>query len=268
MDIMYIDRSARSYQSFPLHQHDFWEITINLSGRGVATIDQVEYPFQEGTIFCVAPGIAHKKISDEGFVDGSLMLREFVPFGAGGLFLFEDDTSGSMQYLFRLMFDVTMKDIPNSQAVIHALADVMYQMMVSWSLTGSRNQVVERFQKIILDNIANPDFDLGHALLQCGYSTSYFRKVFKRSMGQSPNSYLNQVRIEYASRQIQQYYGTRSLKEIALQSGFEDPYYFSRVFHQYTGHSPTEYGRKMGGSRLETVNWDGQDMSSLGIDGK
>lgn len=253
MEPSYIDKSPRKYSFFPVHRHDFWEITINLQGSGTATIDGQDYPFQEGTIFCTAPGVAHGKVSSDGFVDGSLMLRDFVPFGSDSLYHFEDDANGSLRHLYDLMFEVMMKDGPNAQAIIHSLADAMYQIMVSWSLSGSRTPAVERFQKILLDNLPNEDFNISEAMDKSGYSSSYFRKIFKKSTGHSPLGYLNHMRVEYAKRQIQQYYELRPMKEIALNSGFSDPYYFSRVFRQYAGVSPTRYGEELGEVRVRKI---------------
>ncbi len=254
MEPMYIDKSPRKYYSFPVHQHDFWEITINLVGSGMATINGGAFPFQEGTIFCLAPGVAHGKVSNDGFIDGSLMLREFVPFGSSGIYHFEDDANGAARHLFHLMCEVMMKNGPNAQAIILSLADAMYQMMIGWNLTGNRNPAVERFQKILLDNLSNNDFDLSEDMKKSGYSSSYFRKLFKLSTGHSPLGYLNHMRIEYAKRQIQQYFGARPMKEIAINSGFSDPYYFSRVFRQYAGVSPTRYGMELGAVKVQKID--------------
>jgi len=254
MEPIYIDKSPHKYHSFPFHHHKIWEITINLSGSGTATIDGQEYPFHQGTIFCVAPGILHRKESSEGFIDGSIMLQDFVPIGSSNVYQFEDDASGSFQYIFSLMFDVLMKDGPNARAIINSLADTMYQLMVGWSANRSRNVIVERFQKILLDNLSNRDFDISAESQKIGYSSSYFRKLFKKSTGASPTSYFNHLRIEYAKRQIQQYYGVRSMQEVALSSGFADPYYFSRVFRQYAGVNPMQYGKEIGMVKARKVN--------------
>lgn len=259
MEPMYIDKSPREYYSFPLHRHDLWEITINLLGSGVETIDGQEYPFQVGSIFCVAPGVMHGKVSTDGFIDGSLMLRDINPFGGSNFYRFEDDVNGSVQYLFHLMFDVMMKDGPNAQVVIQSLADTMYQLMVSWNLTTNRNPAVERFQKVILDNLSNCEFNISEGIKKSGYSSSYFRKLFKSSTGLSPLGYLNHMRIEYAKHQIQQYYGIRSMKEIGLHSGFVDPYYFSRVFRQYAGVNPRQFAEET--SRLKLQKVDGEPLA-------
>ncbi len=254
MEPIYIDKSPHKYHSFPLHSHEIWEITINLSGNGTATVDGQEYPFHPGTIFCVAPGILHRKESMEGFIDGSVMLKDFVPIGSSKVYQFEDDVNESFQYIFSLMFDILMKDGPNAQAIINSLADTMYQLMVGWSANSQRNVVVERFQKILLDNLSNCDFTIAAELQKIGYCSSYFRKLFKKSTGHSPISYFNHLRIEYAKRQIQQYYGVRSMQEVALSSGFSDPYYFSRVFKQYAGVNPMKYGKEIGMVKARKVN--------------
>ena len=254
MKPLYIDKSARKYQSFPVHQHKVWEITVNLTGSGIATVVGQEYPFREGTIFCVAPGIPHGKVSPDGFIDGSLMLLDFTPPGDASMYQFEDDFNGTFRYLFDLMFDILMKDDHNAQAIINSLAEAMYQIMVSWSAAGHRNTTVERFQKTLLDNLSNCDFDLSAAAKELGYSPSYFRKLFKSFTGHSPVNYFNRLRIEYAKRQIQQYFGFRSMQEIARSSGFDDPYYFSRVFRQFTGMNPLKYGKETSILKAKKIN--------------
>jgi AraC-like DNA-binding protein len=259
MEIMYIDKSSRRYRSFPLHNHDFWEITVNLAGSGTASVDGQDYSFHKGTIFCVGPGILHNKVSAEGFIDGSLMLQDFIPFGSARVYRLEDDAHGSFQSLFSLAFDIVMKNGPNAQAIINSLADTMYQLLVSWSASGYRNPSVERFQKVLLDNLSNCEFNLAEEIRGTGYSSSYFRKLFKQFTCTSPIGYLNQLRIEYAKRQIQQYFGTRPMKEIAYSCGFEDPYYFSRVFRQYTGENPLRYGKEIG--KVKVQKMDGEHLA-------
>ena len=187
------------------------------------------------------------------------MLQDFVPIGSSNVYHFEDDASGSFQYIFSLMFDILMKDGPNAQAIINSLADTMYQLMVGWSANTNRNVTVERFQKNLLDNLSNCDFDISAEVQKIGYSSSYFRKIFKKSTGHSPISYFNHLRIEYAKRQIQQYYDVRSMQEVALSSGFSDPYYFSRVFKQYTGVNPLKYGKEI--SLVKVQKADGEPLA-------
>ena len=73
--------------------------------------------------------------------------------------------------------------------------------------------------------------------LHIGYSR--FRRVFKASTGLSPNQYHLEMRIHRAKEILT---GTNfPIKEIALQLGFESPYYFSRIFKTKSGFCPKEW---------------------------
>ncbi len=94
-------------------------------------------------------------------------------------------------------------------------------------------------------NLANPGFSLTETVAACGYSQSYFRKLFKQSMGESPLSYFNHLRINHAKSLLQQYGTSRMIKDVAAACGFSDPLYFCRVFKKYEKISPTEYVQKL-----------------------
>lgn len=75
-----------------------------------------------------------------------------------------------------------------------------------------------------------------------GYSS--FRKEFKRYTGFSPKQYQIQLRIQKAKTMLST--TELSIKEIAYQLGFECNNYFSRVFKQETGISPTDFRLRNG----------------------
>ena len=60
-----------------------------------------------------------------------------------------------------------------------------------------------------------------------------------RELGQSPLSYIKNVRMHHASILLQE--NKISVSEIAYSLGFESLAYFSRTFKKATGKSPTEY---------------------------
>jgi transcriptional regulator GlxA family with amidase domain len=63
--------------------------------------------------------------------------------------------------------------------------------------------------------------------------------LFREHTGQTPMQYLRRVRIERARLMLGNV--DLSIKEIAGRCGFDDPYHFSRVFHQVDGLPPTLY---------------------------
>lgn len=71
----------------------------------------------------------------------------------------------------------------------------------------------------------------------------YMNRVFKKLTHKTIFTYLNTVRIDHAKELI----STTSLKlsEISIKVGFNDEYYFSKVFKKYTGIPPAVYARGM-----------------------
>lgn len=74
------------------------------------------------------------------------------------------------------------------------------------------------------------------------YSASHFSALFKNKTGSSPLEYFIQLKIHYACQLLDQ--SNLRIKEIAAKVGYEDPYYFSRLFCKIMGVSPNKYRRK------------------------
>lgn len=76
----------------------------------------------------------------------------------------------------------------------------------------------------------------------CHCSDSYLSRIFKRRTGVNINVYVNKVRMEHAKNPL--CLSDESISEIAASVGFDDPNYFSRVFTQIIGISPTEFRKR------------------------
>ncbi|MBO5868564.1 MAG: helix-turn-helix transcriptional regulator [Oscillospiraceae bacterium] len=72
-----------------------------------------------------------------------------------------------------------------------------------------------------------------------GISVSHLRSVFRQQYGNSLIRQLNSLRVEQAKLLLEE--GMLTLAEIATACGFQNEYYFSRVFKQFTGISPGKY---------------------------
>jgi AraC-like DNA-binding protein len=76
-------------------------------------------------------------------------------------------------------------------------------------------------------------------ILSRGYSTSAFFRKFKLYTGMTPLQYLLRIRLSNAMKLLE----TTSLQinEIAALIGYDNPLYFSRLFHKHFGISPKDY---------------------------
>lgn len=73
----------------------------------------------------------------------------------------------------------------------------------------------------------------------CHLSPSTISHIFKKHVGFSLSAYVNRLRIERAKEMLLN--ANETIESICLGVGISDPNYFSRLFKQMTGHTPTEF---------------------------
>ncbi len=75
-----------------------------------------------------------------------------------------------------------------------------------------------------------------------------FARLFKQQTGRSPQDFVRKKRVENASRLL--YHSDQSIKQISDECGFNDRYYFTRVFSREMGISPARYRKNLLLSRV------------------
>ncbi|MEI6467646.1 MAG: AraC family transcriptional regulator, partial [Verrucomicrobiota bacterium] len=72
-----------------------------------------------------------------------------------------------------------------------------------------------------------------------GMSHAYFTQQFRKHTGQSPRSFFNQQKIGKACEYLVE--TDTKVESIAHLVGYEDPFYFCRLFKRLTQQTPTKY---------------------------
>jgi YesN/AraC family two-component response regulator len=99
--------------------------------------------------------------------------------------------------------------------------------------------VVEKIINYIDNNYNDPDMSLKKIADIFAYTDKYLSHLFKESMQMNFTQYLTRLRVQKALDLIGG--GLRDTDEIALQCGYRDTVYFSKVFKKIMCSTPNAY---------------------------
>jgi AraC family transcriptional activator of pobA len=107
------------------------------------------------------------------------------------------------------------------------------------SLQPTRHEdQAERFCKLVEANFQSP-WTVADYAKAAGVSTPHLTRVCRRVLGVSPNELVRQRRLLEARRLLE--YTRLPIAEVAHNSGFRDPAFFSRTFKRDVGLAPQDY---------------------------
>ena len=229
---------------YPMHRHDEWEIMYYTEGQGYMLTEKGKIPFEKCDAILVPPGILHGSVSENGFVNISVV-GDF-----SHLFMFDTPVRVSDmgrqdgQMLSTLIFDNRYGRKEYLSALCTAYAKYLLQNMQCDSPLGA---AVTEVVRIIDKEYTDSNFCVTDLLKSSGFAEDYLRAAFKKQTGLTPIGFLHKVRIEHAKTLLDIYGKSRSITDIAAACGYDDVVYFSKRFKEYVGISPDSYrNRKTG----------------------
>lgn len=253
----------------PRFIHDF-QLLLVQAGRGEVTIGGQRYSAASGDVFFYGPGQPHRIVSAEAptlrllGIHFVMETRNWTE--AGDLVLSSRRPApGDREIHCPLKPAPPAKSTPGGE--VFRLAQ---QIVLSYSISGYEHAVRQRGLMLLLlaawladpasrvlalDEDAQPvrhaqtmlhagfgrQIRRDEVARQAGLSPAHFSRLFRRVTGQTFQDYLISLRLSHARQLLLE--GALSITEVARESGFQDPYYFSRLFHRRVGCSPTEYQR-------------------------
>ncbi|SNR96757.1 Two-component response regulator, YesN/AraC family, consists of REC and AraC-type DNA-binding domains [Anaerovirgula multivorans] len=111
---------------------------------------------------------------------------------------------------------------------------------ISQYKTDSNTRAIESVKKYVRENYMK-DISLNDVADYIELSSYYLSRLFKKIEGENFKDYLIKTRMEKAKQLLRE--ERKSIKETALEVGYEDPNYFSRAFKKYVGIPATEYAK-------------------------
>lgn len=236
---LYVDRYRGPRLSPRLTAHRWWELTCTLNGHGQITSAQGDSPLAPHSVCLIPPGCRHGERS-EGEVETIWLgfLAAPAPAVTQPTAVRSEALTQAIEQLWLL---AQQRGEPIGPDLDARTATIVAQFCRSVARPRAGDApLMERAVRHLEQHFAETMFvdDLAR---QFGCSTGYFHRLFKEHTGLPPTAYLLRLRVQHGTHLLAQ--TAWPVTEIARQVGFDDPYYFSRVFHKLTGHSPSAHRR-------------------------
>lgn len=244
---MMINKTLKTVYDGNSLSHGCWDLILNLSGSGVMTANKQLYHFEEGTLFCVPPGVVHSKFSEGGYLDIHIFNKTFLAeYNDGEVLVFQDDELKTVYNLFMQMEGLYL----NPTTARGQLLEGLYQVLTTWvSLqrnAHTRHLPVQEIATKLEQNFTDPAFMISPLLQGYNYCPDFIRSLFKRHYGMSPSEYLTDLRLKHAKKLLGSYHiNSYTILHIAIASGFTDQNYFSRVFKKHYKITPLQYAKRI-----------------------
>ncbi|MBT3191803.1 MAG: helix-turn-helix transcriptional regulator [Verrucomicrobia bacterium] len=234
----------------------FLSLEFVSSGRGTLTMGGETYPLRPGTIFSYGPRVSHVIQTDPAHP----LLKHFVDF-VGSSFVSLLKTSGfdtpcplyaskpfRMRTLFENLLQTGATDSRHRdelcvlllrQLILHADETALPQQEAfspAWqTYMRCRQHIEQNFLEL-------------HAIREaadaCFINQAYLSRLFKRFADESPLQLLTRLKMAQAAELLGK--GDQLIKQVAEQTGYADPYHFSRVFKRVYGIPPETFIQTIG----------------------
>ncbi len=222
-------------------------------GKGSLQIDNTIYKIQQGHLIIIPPNTPHIYQADDT-----------DPWSIFWIHFTGEQTQSLLDCLIKTVRNPLLF-VPDTQLMSNAFEDVYAclnyhysdagllamtsELLRLFSITklhqgfpGSQRQSVEDRVASTLDFMEqhlDMSLTLEELAAHSGQSVPYYTRLFKERTNQSPMACFIQLKIRKTCELLDQ--TDLSIKQIAGELGYDDPYYFSRLFKKVQGCSPSTY---------------------------
>lgn len=251
-----------------IHCHDFISMVYVLSGGCSYRIGDAHYQVEKGDLLVFNPGVSHGKtvkpgeeileqhlgfdnIQIEGLPKNNLIGPEACPvFNMQGheqemleccsdIYMEQENDSPGCELMLKIQ---VMRLIALFLKATHPGRKADKSASVSFD-SNDRSVIVSTLISFLNENYMRP-VSLETISKSIYLSPTYVSKVFKEETGETPINYLIKLRLSKAREMLLE--GSHSIKEVASSVGYEDVYYFSKLYKKYNRISPSGVRKKDG----------------------
>jgi AraC-like DNA-binding protein len=245
-----------------MHSHPIISLHSCLQGPLTLLTPAGEQVLDAGTFYMIAPGIRHHWRNDGCHTAVSMGFLIDVhhtgawPAASGlreccrelhrlvrGLHRLSVVGDSELQQTFWALADHLVTERPRPCITTVGLICTLLGLVVerlgqSSEATAAQTDVAQQIRRFLLTHV-DEQLSIGEVAREVGMSPTRAKQAFHRTYGCGIISYFNQLKIWQAKRLLCD--PTLTVDQVSRKLGFSSSSYFNRVFHRFTGESPTDY---------------------------
>ncbi len=236
-------------------KRDDWYLIYFISGKATVYFGAEKQIAEAGTLLLYEPGMHQKIIRKKSDAAVSCYLH-FTGYAVrdmlcdcglvcGGVYKIGENPLISDTFI-HLIAAHALKNDPSYMNYL--FSKLLMHIGESLKSTDSHVPITANFDSKILpgllrlawdSDVKNANHIITHYADFSDYEKSQFALSFKKATGKSPAKYKTDIKIAKAINLLTT--SSLPISQIAVLAGYNDPFYFSRVFKKHTGFSPREY---------------------------
>ncbi|MCT4613753.1 MAG: AraC family transcriptional regulator [Marinifilaceae bacterium] len=248
---------------FDCHRIQFNALFIILSGKSQHSIDCEKYPMQAGTIIPMVKGQVHhfeKNLNIEGIVitfpDNFITenisennLFQFLQLYHSPILNIDTHNISLLNPLIEQLF--TIQESENSNLKLDFIKSTFISLVIQLirltpiqsSLNSTKNFMDFVRFKQLLKNKYTQTHNANDYAQELGISYKVLNSICKANANKTAKAFIDHWLVLEIKRNIAEH--TTSIKEIAFNTGFDEPTNLIRFFKKHTGFTPKQYAESL-----------------------
>lgn len=248
-DIGYFPHALHHYRSRP-HGVEQYIFFYCMNGSGTIQIKDKTYILQADDAFVIPLGEPHTYYADEKNPWSILWVHfkgedtRYFPLQEHQIYHFDSEYAANrMFFLFDLLFrtlDTSSYTLGTFIYISQVLSLILSEtfFLKSHNSSSSEDRNITNITRYLAKHVHEP-LTLEDILQKFHCSKSYLYRLFQKSTKHSPMDFFIRLKMTEACQQLRS--TNLHVYEIAHQLGYQDAYYFSRLFKKIIGVAPQEY---------------------------
>lgn len=233
-EILTVGRFSWNARSLAVEPRPFCALAFRLEGGGYLRCGGRTYTLEPGTVLYMPQNLGY----EHDYTRTDILLFHFIAEKNDPVpEVYRLKNADEVQRQFQRAMDIWEEKGPGYMG---KCMSILYKILGLLAENEAAIRLPPHFMeavRLLGEHYRSSDLRIGDICTQAAISQTVFRQLFKKHYGKTPMDHVTDLRLENARNLIA---GGTSVETAALDSGFSDAKYFSRVVKQRLGCTPRQ----------------------------